>query len=114
MSELLTDRELKRGSATLLVLALLDDGPRHGYDIGKQIEARSDGAICFNMASLYPLLYRLEERGWIEGQWRQKPRERRKRYYRITQAGRRMLAGQRGVWQGFVDALDRVVNLKKA
>jgi len=114
MSEPLTDRELKRGSATLLVLALVEEEPRHGYEIGRLIERRSGGTISFNMASLYPLLYRLEARGWIAGQWRERTRERRKRYYRITPAGRRVLAGERGVWQSFVDALDRVVGLRKA
>jgi transcriptional regulator len=114
MSAPLTGRELKRGGATLLVLGLVDEQPRHGYEIGKLIESRSGGAISFNMASLYPLLYRLEQQGWIEGQWRVRPRERRRRFYRITPAGRKVLAGQRGVWQGFVQALDRVVGLRKA
>jgi transcriptional regulator len=108
----LTDRELKRGSATLLVLALVDGHARHGYEIGKLIEARSGGTISFQMASLYPLLYRLEHRGWIEGRWRQRDGQRRRRYYRITAAGRRILASERGVWQAFVRALDRVAGLK--
>ena len=110
----LTERDLKRSSAALLVLALLEEEPRHGYDIGKQIGARSGGAINFNMASLYPLLYRLEKRGWISGTWREKPGERRRRYYRITAEGRRTLAGQRGIWQSFVLALDRVAAFKKS
>ena len=110
----LTERELKRGSATLLVLALVEETARHGYDIGKLIETRSAGAISFHMASLYPLLYRMETRGWIVGVWRQPSGERKRRYYRITPAGRKMLAGQRGVWQDFVAALDRVAGLKKA
>jgi PadR family transcriptional regulator PadR len=109
----LTERELKRGSATLLVLALVDETARHGYEIGKLIEARSDGAISFHMASLYPLLYRMETRGWIVGVWRQPAGGRKRRYYRITAAGRKMLVGQRGVWQDFVAALDRVAGLKK-
>jgi PadR family transcriptional regulator PadR len=112
MSWPLTDRELKRGSATLLVLALVAETPRHGYEIGKLIEQRSDGTISFHMASLYPLLYRMERRGWIHGQWRQDAGTRRRRFYRITPSGRRVLAGQRGLWQGFVAALDRVAGLK--
>jgi transcriptional regulator len=107
-------RDLKRSSASLLVLALLEDGPLHGYEIGKRIESRSSGEIAFNAASLYPLLYRLERKGWITGQWQQKSGERRRRYYRITAEGRRTVAGERGLWQSFVSALDRVVNLKKA
>jgi transcriptional regulator len=110
----LTARELKRGSAAVLVLALLDEEPRHGYDIGKLIESRSGGTIKFNMASLYPLLYRLEKRGWIEGQWRQRQGERRRRYYRITARGRSVLAGERTVWQQFIRALDRVAGIRHA
>ena len=106
-----TDRELKRGSATLLVLALVAETPRHGYEIGKLIESRSGGAIMFHMASLYPLLYRMERRGWISGGWRERAGVRRRRFYRITPEGRRVLAGQRGLWRGFVEALDRVAGL---
>jgi len=108
----LTDVELKRGSATLLVLALVADEPRHGYEIGKLIEQRSKGAIVFQMASLYPLLYRLEHRGWVEGKWREAKGERRRRYYRITAEGRRVLASERGVWTAFIRALDQVAGLK--
>lgn len=109
-----TERELKRGSAALLVLALLEKRPRHGYEIGKQIEEQSAGAITFNMASLYPLLYRLERRGWIAGDWREQAGARRRRFYRLTPDGRQALAGQRRVWQTFVGALDRIAGLKKA
>jgi PadR family transcriptional regulator PadR len=110
----LTERELKRSSAALLVLALLDEGPRHGYEIGKLIETRSDGAIKFQMASLYPLLYRLERRGWIEGRWIVTPAGRRRRRYRISAEGRRMLSDERTVWQQFIRALYRVVRLRHA
>jgi DNA-binding PadR family transcriptional regulator len=104
------DRELKRSSATVLVLALLEEGARHGYEIGKLIEQRSNGEITFQMASLYPLLYRLEGQGWIEGRW--KEGERRRRQYRLTPAGRRVLAEQRSRWQQFVRALDRVATIR--
>ena len=114
MAKRLIERDLKRSSASLLVLALLEDGPRHGYEVGKQIEARSNGRIAFNAASLYPLLHRLEERGWIAGQWQQRPGERRRRFYRITASGRRTLTGERSLWQSFIGALDSIVNLKKA
>ena len=102
------DRELKRGSAELLILSLLDARPRHGYDIARLIEGRSGGAIRFNAASLYPLLYRLEERGWIKGAWVEKPGERRRRFYRVTAQGRRVLAEQRKTWTSFVEAVRRV------
>ncbi len=99
------DRELKKGSAELLVLSLLDARPRHGYDLNKLIHARSQGALTFHIDSLYPLLYRLEERGWIKGTWIEKPGERRRRFYRVTGEGRRVLAKQRKTWAAFVEAV---------
>jgi PadR family transcriptional regulator PadR len=99
------DRELKKGSAELLVLAILDARPRHGYEIGKVIDDRSGGRLRFHMASLYPLLYRLEERGWIEGRWVEKAGERRRRFYRLTPQGRKVLAAQRETWREFVLAV---------
>ena len=102
------DRELKRGSAELLILSLLDARPRHGYDLSKLIEARSGGQLKFHIDSLYPLLYRLEERGWINGQWVQKAGERRRRFYKVTRTGKRVLAAQRATWTAFVDAVRRV------
>jgi transcriptional regulator len=103
---------LKKGSAELLVLALVEDRPRHGYDIGKLIEARSDGALRFNVASLYPLLYRLEKRGWIEGRWMEKAGERRRRLYRLTTEGRKVLAAQRCGWQVFARAVSRIAGVE--
>ena len=102
------DRELKKGSAELLVLALVEHRPRHGYDISQVIEERSDGAVRFRVASLYPLLYRLEKRGWIAGRWVEKPGQRRRRYYRITASGRKVLAQQRSGWERFVTAVNRI------
>jgi transcriptional regulator len=102
------DRELKRGSAELLILSLLDARPRHGYDLSKLIESRSEGHLKFHIDSLYPLLYRLEERGWIRGTWVEKPDERRRRVYKLTSEGRRVLADQRRTWEAFVDAVRRV------
>src|SRR5215467_6505171 len=102
------DRELKKGSAELLILSLVEARPRHGYEISKLIEARSHGAVKFNVASLYPLLYRLEERGWIQGRWVEKAGQRRRRYYRLTSAGKKMLASQRSTWESFVAAINRI------
>jgi transcriptional regulator len=102
------DRELKRGSAELLILALLDARPRHGYDLSKLIETRSGGHLKFHIDSLYPLLYRLEERGWIKGTWVEKPDERRRRVYKLTAEGRRVLADQRRTFDAFVMAVRRV------
>jgi DNA-binding PadR family transcriptional regulator len=109
MSWKLTARDLNRSSATLLALTLVAEEPRHGYEIGKLIERRSGGAIAFQMASLYPLLYRLEGQGLIEGRW--KDGDRRRRYYRITAAGKRVLAEQRAHWLEFLRGLDGVTSL---
>jgi PadR family transcriptional regulator, regulatory protein PadR len=106
--------ELKRGSTELLILALLEERPRHGYEIARLIDERSLGEITFHVASLYPTLYRLEERGVIEGRWVEKAGQRRRRYYRITAAGRKLLASQRSVWQQFFHALNRVARIRPA
>ena len=102
------DRELKKGAAELLILSLLDARPRHGYDLSKLIHSRSDGQLTFHIDSLYPLLYRLEERGWIQGTWVEKAGERRRRFYKVTAEGRRVLARQRQTWNTFVEAVRRV------
>ena len=108
------DRELKKGSAELLILSLVEDRPRHGYDIGQLIELRSQGVLRFNVASLYPLLYRLEKRGWIRGRWVEKAGQRRRRYYRLTSAGKKVLAAQRDGWQEFVGAVNRITGITHA
>lgn len=106
--------EWKKGSAELLILSLLQDQPRHGYEIGKLIEVRSAGALHFHVASLYPLLYRLEERGWIQGRWVEKPNQRRRRYYRLTAEGQRVLSLQRKKWQEFAEAVGRIAGVQHA
>ena len=106
--------EWKRGSAELLILSLVEARPRHGYEISKLIEQRSDGAVRFYAASLYPLLYRLETRGWIQGRWIEKSGQRRRRYYRLTRQGRKVLASQRRGWQVFVEAINRITEVENA
>lgn len=108
------DRELKKGSAELLILSLVETRPRHGYEISKLIEQRSDGAVRFHVASLYPLLYRLEKRGWILGRWVEKSGQRRRRFYRLTAEGRKVLASQRKGWQVFVAAINRIAGVEHA
>jgi transcriptional regulator len=107
-------QELKKGSAELLILAILDDRPRHGYDIGKQIEQRSRGVLRFHVATFYPLLYRMEKRGLLQGQWIEKPDQRRRRYYKLTPAGRRLLKAQRDTWKIFAAAMDLVTEIRHA
>jgi len=106
--------EVKKGSAELLVLSLVEERPRHGYEISKLIEARSGGALSFHVASLYPMLYRLERRGWVEGRWVEKAGQRRRRYYKLTAEGRKVLVRQRSVWRQFMVALDRVAGISEA
>lgn len=96
----------------MLILALVEDRPRHGYEIAKLIEQRSEGVLQFHVASLYPLLYRLETRGWIQGRWVEKAGQRRRRYYKLTAAGRKVLTKQRQTWADFFTALDRVARVK--
>ena len=102
MTDINTDmlaRELKKGSAELIVLSIVEARPRHGYEISKLIESRSGGELRFHVASLYPLLYRLEERGWLRGRWVEKPGERRRRFYSLTPKGKRVLERQQETWK---------------
>jgi len=108
------DRELKRGSAEMLILALLEEQERHGYDLARLIGERSRGAISFHAASLYPTLYRLKDHGFIDGRWVERAGQRRRRYYRLTAAGRKALARQRGLWEQFVNGLERVARFRPA
>ena len=107
-------RELKKGSAELLVLSLVERRARHGYEICKLIELRSKGELCFNVASLYPLLYRLEKRGWIKGHWIEKAGQRRRRFYRLTAAGRKVLPLQQRTWLAFVEAIRCITGAEHA
>ena len=104
----------KKGSADLLILALVDERDLHGYDIAGQIEDRSGGTLHFTLASLYATLYRLEERGLIRGRWVERAGQRRRRYYRITDSGRTVLAEQREDWGRFIAALSQVAGVKPA
>jgi PadR family transcriptional regulator PadR len=108
------DRELKKGSAELLILSLVEDQPRHGYDIGQMIEQRSNGSLKFSVGSLYPLLYRLEKRRWIQGRWVEKSTQRRRRYYRITPEGKKVLKAQRNTWREFVEAINSIAGIETA
>ena len=106
--------ELKKGSAEFLILSLLEAEPRHGYELSKLIESRSGGTLTFHVASLYPLLYRMEERGWIAGRWVEQAGQRRRRYYAITETGLTTLDAQRRSWREFVDAITSITGLRHA
>jgi DNA-binding PadR family transcriptional regulator len=106
--------EAKRGSAELLILALVEDDSLHGYEIGRQIELRSDGTLTFTLAALYATLYRMESRRWISGRWVERAGQRRRRHYRITEAGRRVLAAQREDWARLIVVLGQVAGVRYA
>jgi transcriptional regulator len=108
------DPEWKKGSAELLVLSLLEPQARHGYDISKMIQARSGGSLSFHVTSLYPLLHRLESQGWIEGKWIEKAEQRRRRYYRLTPEGRRVLRAKQQSWKEFVAVIGRITGIEYA
>ena len=107
-------RELKRGTAELMILALLEERERHGYELARLIGERSHGAINFHVASLYPTLYKMEEKGLLDARWVEKAGQRRRRYYRITAAGRKALKSHRSVWETFFEGLHRVARIKHA
>ena len=108
------DAALKKGTAELLVLAQLEGRPRHGYEIAQRIAARAAGAVSFQAASLYPVLYRLERRGLISGRWVEKAGQRRRRYYRLTATGRRVLAERRRSWRAFIQAVQQAAGVEYA
>jgi transcriptional regulator len=114
MNDRMLARELKKGSAELIILSIVEARARHGYEISKLIEAQSGGELKFHVASLYPLLYRLEERGWLKGRWVEKPGQRRRRFYSLTPEGRRVLGRQRENWQKFVRAIASITGVSHA
>lgn len=101
--------ELKKGSTEMLVLSLVESRARHGYEIGKLIESRSGGRITFALPTLYPLLLKLEDRGWIKGRWVEKPGQRERCFYKLTPEGRRVLATQRETWRAYVSAINDIM-----
>ena len=104
--------EAKKGSAEVVLLAIVEQESHHGYEIAKLIEQRSGGSLRFTLASLYATLYRMEERGWIRGRWVEKAGQRRRCHYRITDEGKRVLAAQRADWRRFVTALGQVAGVE--
>jgi transcriptional regulator len=114
LEEPIFSRELKKGSTELLLLALLEGQPRHGYELAKLIELRSNGRLNLRIGSLYPILCRLEDKGMISGRWVEKPGERRRRLYRLTAAGRAMLANQRSVWHDFINIVNQILGGENA
>lgn len=114
MGDPIVEAAARKGSAEILILSSLEEGQLHGYDIAREIARKSGGLLVFHVASLYPLLYKLEDRKWIQGRWVEKAGQRRRRYYKLTAEGKRTLASQRGRWSAFVDALTKAAGLKHA
>ena len=106
--------ELKRGSMETLILSMLDQEERHGYEIGKLIETRSGGRLEFRISTLYSTMYRLEEKGWIKGRWVEKAGQRRRCYYRLTSAGRSVLSSQRQEWQEYTSVINTLIGVSSA
>ena len=106
--------ELKKGSVELMVPSVIEKEPKHGYDIGKLIETRSGGQIQFHITSLYPVLYRMENRGWIRGRWVEKEGQRRRYFYRLTRNGEKVLSEQRENWKEFVVAIGKILDMSHA
>jgi PadR family transcriptional regulator len=105
---------IARGSAELAILSLLEESSLYGFEIAKRIEEKTDGALYFNLASLYPMLYTLEKRGWIKGQWQSNAAGRDRRYYSLTSAGKKKLVPLRAEWQFFFRALHRIAGVDRA
>lgn len=114
MGDPILEAAARKGSAELLILAALEDRSLHGYDLAREIARRSGGLLTFHVASLYPLLYKIEDRRWIQGRWVEKAGQRRRRCYKLTAEGRRVLAAQRGRWEAFVGALTKAAGLRHA
>ena len=103
--------ELKKGSVELLILSLLEAESRHGYELGKLIESRSGGRLQFQISSLYPVLCRMEDRGWIKGRWVERQGQRRRKYYRLTKAGSKAHAAKQANWLEFAESINQVLGL---
>ncbi len=105
--------EIKRGSAELAILAVLESGSLHGYEIAKRIEQTTHGVLRFDVASLYPLLYRLEKKKWIQGAWESNG-ARKRRCYQLTPQGKKRLVPLREQWRMFFQALNRLAGVSNA
>jgi PadR family transcriptional regulator PadR len=105
---------IKRGTAELAILSILEEEPLHGYEIARRIEEQTKGKLRFTLASLYPLLYRMEQRGWVRGAWENSASGRRRRCYRLTPQGRKKLAPLRLEWAELFRALRRLAKVADA
>jgi PadR family transcriptional regulator PadR len=105
---------IARGSTELAILSLLAEEPLYGFEISRRIEERTGGALHFELASLYPMLYDLERRGLVKGQWQPSSTGRDRRYYSLTPKGKTQLAPLRREWRSFFRALDCLAGVSDA
>ena len=108
------DPELKRGSLDLLILSALQGQPKHGYEIGKLLASRSDGKLDFPVSTLYSILYRMENRGWIAGRWVEKTGVRRRCYYTLTSEGETVLKAKQEQWREYTATVNKVIEVGHA
>ncbi len=106
--------KIARGSGELAILSLLAEQQLYGFEIARQIGERTGGALKFTLASLYPLLYDMEKRGWVEGRWQANHAGRDRRYYRLTPSGRKQLAPLKAEWRSFFQALNTLAGVSHA
>ncbi|MFV2074086.1 MAG: PadR family transcriptional regulator [Thermoanaerobaculales bacterium] len=104
--------DLLHGTLDLLILQTLEHGRRHGWAISKHIRQISEDVLEVNQGSLYPALYRLEKRDWIEAEWGTSPSGRRAKFYRLLSAGRKQLAVEGEHWREFAKAVNRVLGVE--
>jgi transcriptional regulator len=105
---------IKRGTAELAILSVLENGPLHGYELARRIERQTRGALRFTLASLYPLLYRMEKQGWVRGAWETSGSRRRRRCYRLTPQGKKKLSPIREEWAELFRALRLLTKVSNA
>jgi len=101
--------DLLQGTLDMLILKALSSGPLHGYGVGQRIQLLAEEMLRVEEGSLYPALYRLEERGWISSEWGQSENNRRARFYSLTRAGRRQLGVEEENWRRLVEAVGKVL-----
>src|SRR3954465_15276672 len=105
--------DLLQGTLDLLILKTLSWGPAHGYSVVRWIQHLSEDVLQVGEGSLYPALHRLEERGWVESEWRRSETKRRTKVYRLTAEGRQQLRQESGSWKQFVHAVGKVLEAKE-
>ena len=106
-------RQIRKGSTRTLILALLVERPMYGYQIGREIDRRSDGYFALGEGLLYPALHQMEREGLVSSRWRARGK-RRRRYYAITDLGRQWLAESAAAWRAFAGHLERMLRASGA